>query len=100
MIPILAQVEARDAVTTLGGIGIAVFSMVIKDIVRDRLSGKNEKLKFTELAQQTLHLQRLVELARKSRKQTKRASKKINRKLGFIHKDVVIVKTQTAEKHT
>ena len=90
--------NAQDAMTTFGGIGIALFKMVIKDTMRDRLAGKTEKMKCGELSQHTQLLQQLVQHAQKSRRQTKKANKKIQRKLGAIHKDVVLVKEQTAPK--
>jgi len=87
--------DTSDAMTTFGGIGIAILSIVAKDFVRDRLAGKNEKMKVSELSQQTALLERLVELARKARKQTRKANRKIHKKLVAIHKDVVAVKAQT-----
>ncbi|HEV2329352.1 MAG TPA: hypothetical protein VGY56_11255 [Verrucomicrobiae bacterium] len=108
MIPFFAQMDTSDAMTTFGGIGIAILSIVAKDFVRDRLAGKNEKMKVSELSQQTTHLEQLVDLAKKARKQTKKANRKIHKKLVAIHKDVVAVKIQTTpnfkeqrkEKHT
>lgn len=96
MMPFLAQMDAGDAMTTFGGIGIAILSMVAKDFVRDRLAGKNEKMKVSELSRQTVYLERLVDLAKKARKQTRKANRKIHKKLVAIHQDVVAVKIQTA----
>ena len=80
---------------TLGGLGLFILVMIIKDLIRDKISKPIERSKVDNLSEQTRLLGVINDSLAQNQKINKKQLKKIRRRLDTIHDDVITVKKQT-----
>lgn len=94
-----------SAPTTLGGFGIVAATLLLTYILKMKFEKPREEAKLGNLESQSRSLidqnnilREMSENQKKYSKFGRKQSKKINKKLAYIHDDVIIVKNLTSKK--